>query len=155
MLVASSTTTTAPGSYRVACDLYGFVHSIYPHEIELDLLQNPVATGIDFLLEPAVTSVPKGILNLPDRLELLRNYPNPFNSSTSIPIFSGYDNDVDVGLAVFNILGQNVGEKTVTLNPGINYISWTSGDFDGQLSSGVYFYRIEGLQQTHRMLFLK
>jgi hypothetical protein len=148
------TTGLVPGSFRVACDLFGYVHQVYPFAIELDLLHNPVVGNIDFLLEPAVTSIHEN-MNLPGELQVFASYPNPFNDDTRIPVFSGYSHNIDVNLAVYNILGQNVGEKSITLIPGINYIAWKSADFGRAISSGVYFYRVEGLHQTHRMLYLK
>lgn len=151
----SITTGLVPGAYHVACDMIGYMHEVFPLEVEIDLLNRPVAEDIDFLLEPAATSIAGEEINLPDELMIYASYPNPFNSATKIPVYSGYSHGTEISLAVYNILGQSVGEKTVSLNPGMNYITWDGNDFASPVSSGIYFYRIEGLQQTHRMLYLK
>jgi hypothetical protein len=150
----SITTGLIPGSYNVVCDMIGYNYEVYPYDIHLDLLENPVAEDIDFLLHPAVTSVHENTA-VPGAIELLANYPNPFNGSTRIRVFSGSASEVEINLTVYNILGQLAGEKYVILRPGINYVEWNSDDFGRQVSSGVYFYRIEGSQETRRMIFLK
>ncbi|MCH7974799.1 MAG: T9SS type A sorting domain-containing protein, partial [Bacteroidetes bacterium] len=79
---------------------------------------------------------------IPTEYELLNNYPNPFNPTTTIPVV--IPNKSNAILEVYNILGQ----KVVTLNngelePGIHYFEWNSSNSDGkQLSSGVYIYRL-------------
>jgi hypothetical protein len=150
----SITTGLIPGSYNVVCDMIGYNYEVYPYDIHLDLLENPVAEDIDFLLHPVVTSVHENAA-VPGAIELLANYPNPFNGSTRIRVFSGSASEVEINLTVYNILGQLAGEKNLILRPGINYVEWNSDDFGRQVSSGVYFYRIEGSQETRRMIFLK
>jgi hypothetical protein len=150
----SITTGLTPGSYNVVCDMIGYNYEVYPYDIHLDLLENPVAEDIDFLLQPAVTAI-HGNIAIPGAVELLANYPNPFNGSTRIRIFSGSASEVEINLMVYNLLGQRAGEKSVILRPGVNYIEWNVDDFGRQVSSGVYFYRIEGSQETRRMIFLK
>lgn len=142
------------GYYNVVCDLMGYNYEVYPLEIYLNLLENPIVEDIDFLLQSAVTDVTDNY-DIPDRIEVLANYPNPFNDATKIPIFSRTGASVNVNLSVYNILGQRAGAKNVTLNPGMNYVQWNSDDFGGEVPSGIYFYRIEGTQKTHKMVFLK
>ena len=80
----------------------------------------------------------------PDDIQLFRNYPNPFNPSTTIqfriPSINGLNGDGDnVSLAVFNTLGQEVATLVnETLAPG-NY----TVKFDAShLTSGVYLARL-------------
>jgi hypothetical protein len=150
----SITTGLVNGYYRVACDLIGYNYAVYPYDIYLNLLENPVVEDIDFLLEPATTEVVNSV-DIPNSIEIMPNYPNPFNNVTKIPVFSGYGSSVNINLLVYNILGQQSGRKNITLNPGMNYIEWSGTDFGREVSSGVYFYRIEGAQKTYRMVFLK
>lgn len=84
--------------------------------------------------------------------ELLQNFPNPFNPVTTIKFF--IPKDAAVTLKVYDNLGNEV---SVLLNEyrqaGEHRIS-----FDGtNLSSGVYFYRLEaaGTSKTGRMVLLK
>lgn len=76
---------------------------------------------------------------IPAKFMLRQNYPNPFNPVTNIEFSLPHSGNVK--LAVYDILGREVlilaDQK---LNPG-NY----SYRFEaGNLSSGVYFYRISG-----------
>ena len=87
--------------------------------------------------------------SIPHNFILYQNYPNPFNPTTKIkytipftfPLLKG-ENEAGgfVTLKVFDILGKEV-ETIVNGNkkPG-NYEATFNGS---QLSSGVYFYRIE------------
>jgi len=73
-----------------------------------------------------------------DDFELMQNYPNPFNPVTKIN-FSIPKNGI-VKLTVFDVLGREI--KTIVNTELIagSYIY----DFDaGNLSSGVYFYKLQ------------
>jgi len=92
---------------------------------------------------------------------LAQNYPNPFNPVTTIPYAVGTRRGgiTPVTLKVYNILGQLVRtlvdeEKAA----GRHQVSWDGRDQSGgQLSSGVYLYRLEvgDLRVTKRMLLLR
>jgi len=74
---------------------------------------------------------------IPDRFALDQNYPNPFNPATVI----GYSlpSDSRVTLSVYNVLGQKVATLVNgTVAAGTHQVEWKA-----QVSSGVYFYRIE------------
>ena len=83
---------------------------------------------------------------------LLENYPNPFNTSTTIK----YSIEVSqaVRLRVFNILGQCV-ETLVdgTQSGGTHTISWDAGG----LPSGIYFLSLErkGGMKVRKLILLK
>ncbi len=76
-------------------------------------------------------------LSIPLSFELYQNYPNPFNPVTRIN-YSIPRTDF-VSLKVYDILGKEVAKLVNEEKPsGIYFV-----DFDaGNLSSGVYFYRI-------------
>jgi len=88
----------------------------------------------------------------PVRASLLGNYPNPFNSSTTInyELSSGGE----VRLEVFTLLG----EKVTTLVDrwqvaGYKSVSWDAS----RVSSGIYFCRLTvgDYTETRRMFFIK
>jgi len=86
-----------------------------------------------------------------------RNYPNPFNPSTTINF--SIETKGNVNIDVFNIKGQKV--KTLVndfYNAGQHQVTWDGIDINGnRVSSGIYFYRLstEGFVETRRMVLLK
>ncbi|MEO8210570.1 MAG: T9SS type A sorting domain-containing protein [bacterium] len=89
---------------------------------------------------------------IPDKYTLEQNFPNPFNPNTIIQ-YQLPASDF-VSLKIFNILGKEV---AVLVNEKQNAGTY-SVEFDGSnLSSGVYFYRLqtEGFVETKRMALIK
>ena len=85
------------------------------------------------------------------------NYPNPFNSGTTIPFRireSGY-----VRMCVYNESGRMVRVLTDGFYPeGVHETSWTGVDESGNVvPSGIYLYRIEAdsHQEVKKALLLK
>ena len=143
-----------PGSYTVVCDLFGYDYEVFPEIVELDMLENPNARNINFNLAQPTTEVAADS-KPPELIEVIGNYPNPFNARTVLRIYSSYTETLESGISVFDILGRNVGSKSITINPGINHIEWGLNDFSKTVSSGIYFYRIENVNRTFRMVLLK
>ncbi len=79
---------------------------------------------------------------IPQEFELLQNFPNPFNSSTTI-MFK-VPSEAHVQLEVLSLLGQRV--KTLVderLTAGTYSAAWDGTDKSGtSVASGVYFYRL-------------
>jgi hypothetical protein len=76
--------------------------------------------------------------SLPTSFELLENYPNPFNPSTTIGFKLAADSHIRV--SVFDVLGRKV--ATLTDQPysrGTHRISWDAS----AMGSGQYIYRME------------
>lgn len=95
--------------------------------------------------------------SLPTDVSLEQNYPNPFNPMTRIDY--ALPEGMDVHLTVHNILGQTV--KTLVdgyQDAGYKNVIWYGDDETGtQVSSGVYFYRLDasGRSQIRKMLKLQ
>jgi len=93
-------------------------------------LQIPEVTSVSFLAD--IENV------IPKKFVLEQNYPNPFNSSTEINFYlleSSYTT-----LKIYNILGKEIDTLlNRNLEPGKYTIKWNVRN----LSSGVYFYRLE------------
>lgn len=89
---------------------------------------------------------------VPDNYNLSQNYPNPFNPVTKISFAipkSGF-----VTLKVYDMLGREVVKLVNENKTAGNYLI----DFDASnLSSGIYFYRIEtnGFVDTKKLMLLK
>ena len=94
---------------------------------------------------------------LPAQVSLGRNYPNPFNPATIIPLYlprSEY-----VSLELFDLLGRRVRTLvSTTLPAGRRQIPWDGRDDSGYpLAGGVYLYRLTAGQtsQARSMILLK
>ena len=94
---------------------------------------------------------------IPTRIALEQNIPNPFNASTeltfSLPV------EADVIVEVMNISGRVVNTLLNSeMQSGVHSVRWDGTDDSGkELSSGVYFYRLrtDGYSETRKMMLLK
>jgi hypothetical protein len=94
---------------------------------------------------------------IPTSYVLYNNYPNPFNSGTTIRFDSPVTEEVEV--TVFNLLGQRV--ATVfhrQVFSGINTLYWNGTDELGRhVASGIYIARLKTPTTvlSKKMLYLK
>jgi len=98
-----------------------------------------------------ITSVEDGS-SLPDNYTLSQNYPNPFNPSTTISFSLAQAGKVK--LTLFDALGRQVQEiANKEFSSGNHSINFNAAN----LTSGVYFYRIEAgsFVQSKKMILLK
>lgn len=89
---------------------------------------------------------------IPSNFELSQNFPNPFNPSTTIRF--SLPKEAKVSLKVYDNLGQEVANLVNDVMPAGNH----KVNFNAlNLSSGVYYYRIEAgdFSQTRKMILLK
>ena len=96
-------------------------------------------------------------LEKPSDFVLLKNYPNPFNPSTTIEFSipeSGF-----VELVIYDITGQRIRELLAgIMSPGIHSVFWDGCDDKGTaVSSGVYISNIRMGEkiESHRMMLVK
>ncbi|MEE3235562.1 MAG: fibronectin type III domain-containing protein [Candidatus Latescibacterota bacterium] len=81
---------------------------------------------------------------IPSEYFLHRNFPNPFNPSTTIKY--SLPKATPVRLTIFNVLGQQVRSLVNRKNQfaGFYSLTWDGlNDHGKQLASGVYFYRLQ------------
>jgi hypothetical protein len=89
---------------------------------------------------------------LPKVFSLYQNYPNPFNPTTEIRYELAHTSFVSID--VYNILGQRVASLVNSTQPaGDQSVSFNASN----LSSGVYFYRIQAgtFEAARKMLVIK
>ena len=93
--------------------------------------------GVWRRLRPGIVSV-ETEQEIPQGFYLAQNYPNPFNPVTTIRY--SIPEDGFVKLIVFNALGEEISALVNEFKSGGSYeINFDAGD----LSSGIYFYRLE------------
>ncbi|MGB7060873.1 MAG: FlgD immunoglobulin-like domain containing protein [Candidatus Zixiibacteriota bacterium] len=123
------------------------------HQLETKII--PLTFCID-----TTTSVEWADAGKPERIVLLKNYPNPFNAVTSIQYtVHGRQTPVRTTLKLYNLLGQKVrtlvnAEKT----PGDYQVTWDGKDDRGrEVASGVYLCILKtgSCQKIRKMLLLK
>lgn len=95
--------------------------------------------------------------NQPTRYALFQNFPNPFNTTTTLH----YDipETGHVRITIFDILGREVIQLVNSeQHYGYKRIDWDGKDINGRLvAPGVYFYQAEmgPLTETKKMILLK
>ncbi|MDE2644532.1 MAG: T9SS type A sorting domain-containing protein [Bacteroidota bacterium] len=89
-------------------------------------------------LNEVQTDIERVANEIPDSFELLSNYPNPFNPSTTVSFKVATQSHIR--LTVFDMLGRKV--ATLTDQPytdGIHQVEWDAS----AMASGQYIYRME------------
>lgn len=100
-------------------------------------------TAVDTLIRfiSSLRGVSAGIhlleINVPERIELLQNFPNPFNLSTTITFSVGTYSYTS--LQVYDVLWREVATIFSGELPAGSYSKQWNAEY---LSSGVYFYRL-------------
>ena len=114
------------------------------------------------LTEPLFLSLPSNIdganqLNIPQKYRLAQNFPNPFNPTTTIKF--ELPSDSHINLSIYDIQGNLI--KTLVnekKDAGYHSVIWNGKDQQNKdVSSGVYFYRIESkdFTDTKKCLLVK
>ncbi|MBK9332458.1 MAG: T9SS type A sorting domain-containing protein [Ignavibacteria bacterium] len=99
-----------------------------------------------------ITGVNNNVTSIPNEFSLNQNYPNPFNPSTKIAYT--IPNNGLVTLKIYNLLGKEVASLVNEVkNAGSYEVNFNAAN----LSSGVYFYRLESgnFVDTKKMFLLK
>ncbi|MHC4479299.1 MAG: FG-GAP-like repeat-containing protein [Planctomycetota bacterium] len=113
--------------------------------------------GIILFLENQSTLDVDDYVTKPDDYSQLSNYPNPFNSSTTISFSLPEGGQVKLG--IYDLTGRMVKILLADrIDAGAHSVTWGGKNNAGQaVSSGVYFYKLnsEGYSDTRRMLLLK
>ena len=111
-------------------------------------------TGVDYYqLEYISTNIYD---NLSDNSELLMNYPNPFNLTTTIS-FSLPENTMTAKIEIYSINGMKIRQYSIVNNQ--YSIVWDGKDNSGNaVNPGIYFYQLSTkneLSEVKKMLFIK
>lgn len=146
--------TDAKGEYKInnipVGDYILVAHKVGSESQDRPVILNENTTNkADFSLSLKTSGITN---NTPYEFALMQNYPNPFNPNTVISYSIAKDGMVS--LAVYNAAGQQVSELVNTVqNAGVYNVTFNAS----QLSSGVYFYRLEsnGFTAVNKMILIK
>ncbi len=115
------------------------------------LAQTAVTLDANSVTSPTeITGVENGLV--PQEFALFQNYPNPFNPSTKIKF--ALPAEIYLTLSVYNIIGEKITEIfNGKINEGYHEMMFNASE----LSSGVYFYKIESenFNSTKKMILMK
>ena len=105
----------------------------------------------DLAMEGTATDV-KTDNAIPASFELKQNFPNPFNPSTDIEYSVPFKSNVKI--SVFNLIGQKVADILNEVKEAGSYKAHFNA---GNLTSGVYFYKLEAgsFVSTKKMILTK
>lgn len=124
-----------PGTYDYTCDVHG-----------------PSMSGS---FTATVSSVEDGGISAqPVSFDLLQNFPNPFNPATTIEYHVPGPGSARVKLAVYNLIGQEVGILVnETKSVGVYSVSFEAAG----LPSGVYLYTLtaDAFTRTRSMILVR
>jgi hypothetical protein len=136
------------GTYEVVAQKIGLENAV-SQVVTIDPFNNQL-DGI--LITFNITDIKTEFLNIPDKIELLPNYPNPFNPETKITF--RLSEPLYISIKVYNILGKEI---ATLLNEFITAGTYSVNFYGTDLSSGVYFYSLSAgnFNQTRKMIFLK
>jgi hypothetical protein len=105
------------------------------------LAQSAVTLDANTVIRPATVNI-EITGAVPAGFALLQNYPNPFNPSTKIQY--NLDKTAQVSLKVYNSLGHEVATLVNDRQEaGSHTVPFNTQNGIRNLSSGVYFYRLE------------
>ncbi len=103
---------------------------------------------------PTVSAIENSSVT-PQIFTLSQNYPNPFNPSTKIQY--SIEKAAQVSLKVYNVLGNEVATLVNSRQGAGTYTVTFNSNVGVNLSSGVYFYRLESgsFVSTKKLILLK
>ncbi len=119
---------------------------------EIEIVQNSKSSNYKLVIgtDEFVENIQSDLI--PEEFSLVQNFPNPFNPETIIN-YSITKNSF-VSLKVFDVLGNEVSKLVDEIKSAGHHDVKFRGE---QLSSGIYFYRLETSEfvQTKKMILLK
>lgn len=115
-------------------------------------LRGAIINGVTYGTVTSVEDEPS--LNLPKTFMLLSNFPNPFNSSTTISFQIPFRQHVF--LAMYDVLGREITSLLNTdLPSGVHRVIWNGKNDQGSdQPSGVYFIRLDCEMGSEQMKIL-
>jgi hypothetical protein len=112
---------------------------------------------VQVFIEEETASISKNISLITENFTLFGNWPNPFNSNTTIAFEVFTPGDLNV--FIYDIAGRKITKIHLKLlEPGIHQVQWNGLDLMGTpCSSGIYIYELRKKEGSifSKMSFLK
>ena len=141
------------GTFRSSGGQFVFISGRPYRFIIKELRNNSEFILENFFGESPVSRTESKLSNkIPEKFELYRNYPNPFNPRTIINYELQITNEIE--LSVYNLLGQEVATLVSGRQAaGLHQVEWDASGF----SSGIYYYKLKSgkYQNVKKMILLK
>ena len=138
-------------------DGHGWQNEKAPSLFDRDYEAKPAYYAIQHVLENAPTEIKDAPAAPLTFFQLFNNYPNPFNSSTTLTYLLTKGSRVQ--LKIYNLFGNEVRSLVDEYKTaGYHMASWDGKDHRGEdVSSGTFLYRllVDGQIQTKKMVYLK
>jgi hypothetical protein len=138
----------------------GYVWHCHIIDHEDNEMMRPMSVTWGSPLYTALATTPAATLGegaLPERVELLQNYPNPASGGTRFDFSLPAQAEVD--LCVFDLAGREVRAlASGTFAAGRHSVDWDGVDAGGSpVRSGTYFYRLRaaGTTRIGKLLFVR
>ena len=147
----------------ISCGLLAWTNGVGQGLVQLNIYDNNnlnenILVDVNFFFDTYnSTNKQNNESNSQQTFTLIGNYPNPFNSVTTL-IYELYK-DAKINITIYDILGNQV--KTLINNVqsrGHKSIQWNASNNYGQkVETGVYFYKVQtnDYQQVKKIIFLK
>ncbi|MBU0558081.1 MAG: T9SS type A sorting domain-containing protein, partial [Bacteroidetes bacterium] len=147
-------------------NLLNVLQTNFPNSETIRLAQLELGLVVDEHLAPQLVKNASNeeTTEIPKTYELLGNYPNPFNPSTTISYALPYSSNVELTIYDITCKVVKVFSESVQ-SAGYQNIVWIGDNQQGsRVSSGVYFYRFEAasldgsgkvFEKTAKLLLLK
>ncbi|MHB2156181.1 CotH kinase family protein [Calditrichota bacterium GD2] len=114
------------------------------------------SNGLGLLKLKSILSTLPGPPRTPQKFVLLRNFPNPFNSGTTLEITTAVTDYFQISL--YDLRGRKIKvfKKKILLNAGLHHIRLPMED----MASGIYFVELKGkgraaVKQISKIMLLK
>jgi len=134
------------GAAQIICSTASFVHSTLPVDFDRDDDFDLVSAfwGSDKIVwfrNELETSVDKEPYNSISPIRNFKNYPNPFNPSTTISFSLNTETTEVAELVIYNLKGQKIRQYSIFNNH--SSITWNGTDqSNNPVSTGIYYYKI-------------
>jgi len=138
--IVSHATTISPGTYTAQIIISSN-----------DPAQRTMTKTFSLVVLPS-NSVQRNEQQLPSKISLSQNFPNPFNPTTTISF--ALPKTMFVTLKIFSVLGNEI----ATLVNGVEQAGLHQRTFDGtSVASGMYYYRFVAgdFRETKKLLLIK